>query len=833
MKIRRTVKRTCKNKKKHYPEMTSPEKIFPVITTLKNELREPPHKIAKIERFSDDDFKRNGITSNFTPMSPDNHHQRPPTPPETPEGQQNSLLNNIVIEDAKLEEIPIQEDYEQSHKNMMNIDHNSDEDIDDDDDESMTIYQEDSESPLEVDTSHDTEMELDVENDESDPKQLFNDRGSSVKIFKDNNIITSHNKSECNNRLKYETDMQDSKVKRNTNVQVGQIYSSSFPDSDTYEDKEQTGALDLSSHARNVREARDKNDSEQNVGKVTEDITSITQNTLSKNEQKTSNDETNLMDNNITWPQSIANYSSNFHDLLTLSQAAVLQIAIAQTKSKEVHNKNNKLKDNKKENDDTLNITNDSGDTLTISAIKQKQLKSNDRERSVKNRSNTITIQRTGKEERKPKLNKSVSHNPTQFTTKSDSKISSQRSKSTEKDDERTGDPIFKITSKKLSECFRQQMTNKMKQNSSQNEITDSQMTKNVNGQMPKSSPQCTNLNKTPYDSKLGTQSDIKCTSNMFSSTSITVGNRDESIPCKSSKPLKKSLCAKSNNCSNGITNNHINTHSNKSERNGNAINFPNTKPLKISNKVISPISNSDSFKSKTTNGNNSKGSNTTSFEYTNMNLMKKMPSVTIKPVSQLMSEHFVSKKDSIKKDTSQNHVNSRKYDEKMSAFDKLKQSSLSTNEKSDKINNIFKQLSFSNGSITSSCSISPSSSSLITGIPLTTSSKNSSSIFPLRQPSLSSTISKPLNIPTFNGLTSKPRTSSTNSSSVRGTNSSVRQIPNPSFLHHQSETRLMGGRLESVLGRLSNSSTGMSRLESVTRSLHEKAAAAINTAAR
>ena len=213
----------------------------------------------------------------------------------------------------------------------------------------------------------------------------------------------------------------------------------------------ETRALDLSNHARHVRETREKSNTDLTAGKSTQTILSVTQSKTSKKNLKNVHD--NLSNKSASSIKCMSNESPGLHELLTLSQAAIA-IAQAQGKKDQQIQKSTKLKQtNIEETPNTLNIINESGDTLTISAIKTERSKNNNYQTSSEFR----------KAKRKNMETETSKKLPNQEP------LRNGRCNSSEKEEGRTGDPLFKITNKKLSECLRQQFHEKMKSNNDPN----------------------------------------------------------------------------------------------------------------------------------------------------------------------------------------------------------------------------------------------------------------------------------------------------------------------------------------------------------------------------
>ena len=360
-----------------------------------DDIGEPPEKVAKMENNSIDethegtsDYRKfnpdrsrvlisHQSPSHITPLSPEDHHGRPPTPPETPEGHQHILMQTPTTEETKCEEMSSEELYEEDN-NIGELQPQSDEA----DDEDAGIGDQDSEAPLEVDTSHETEPELEIEM-EQDEKCTKNDVDNINRLESTNSVEDVDNfqgqkeiegESRIESSTDQEIDQQETKprrIRRNVVVQAGQDGSCAFSDSDSDEAIDESGALDLSDHARNVREARAKEGGDISRGQGTQTILSITQSKTSKRKNKlqTQNNVSPPVTNTATsWPQANPTHAAAFHDLLTLSQAAVLQIALV--RAQEEHKKSLQAAALSKmsETSDSLSFVNGSGDTLTISA---------------------------------------------------------------------------------------------------------------------------------------------------------------------------------------------------------------------------------------------------------------------------------------------------------------------------------------------------------------------------------------------------------------------------------------------------------------------------------
>ena len=134
---------------------------------------------------------------------------------------------------------------------------------------------------------------------------------------------------------------------------------------------------------------------------------------------------------------------------------------------------------------------------------------------------------------------------------------------------------------------------------------------------------------------------------------------------------------------------------------------------------------------------------------------------------------------------------------------------------------NNFKSSTTSTTTTSSSSSSSLSSSSTLTTCAASKHHTNS----PFKVSSSSGSISS------LSSSVTRPNTGP--SQSIRATNTSVRQIPNPSLIRQQSESRMTSGL--TGLGLNARRPESLSRIESLTRSLHEAASsrAAINSAAR
>ena len=545
VKKRRHVKQTVlNNDASEVPVHSSPRLPPPTQPppTDTDDIREPPEKVAKMEKGSEESDQKNNerdhgnvsrnVHSHMTPLSPEDHHGRPPTPPETPENHQHIHMHNISMEETKCEDMSGEED-----DINMEVDTNAITPSDDtiEDDETM-MGDQDSEAPLEVDTSHETEPELEIEvetndrtvkeseqhclTDDSQNDLCSEENGDEIDVDEPlNDSCDVADQSPCEHTFDNETDTEDSvdvkpirRVRRNVVIQASQDGSCAFSDTDE-EPMDESGALDLSDHARSVREARARGGIDLSRVQGTQTMLSITQSKTPKKKNKSNNSSAcggTQSGSPLNWPPSNPTHAATFHDLLTLSQAAVLQLAIVQRRAQEEAKKSIHANSTGNMNDtsDTLSFINGSGDTLTISAINNnknedgenddeapissdseivngsvgnggKVLRSTSLEANYSEEqavSNTITISRAGKHGTlKSKLNKSPLHKSSAHTdnlkipivTNPSNKINNGRSKSVEKDNgsERTGDPIFKITNQKLSECYRQQMNNKLKHN--------------------------------------------------------------------------------------------------------------------------------------------------------------------------------------------------------------------------------------------------------------------------------------------------------------------------------------------------------------------------------
>ena len=493
---------------KEESNISFPSNLPPPEPPAPDDIKEPPEKIAKMESSFDGDGElRNshherrvsyGVKrelNHLTPLSPEDHHGRPPTPPETPESHQHIMVP------TKCENID--DGSEISGSSGITLDPNlitPSEDTFDDEDDEHNIGDQDSEAPLEVDTSHETEPELEIELDHEDDDSRRQSECQN-EVFaeqeeKYESISQDENSEETieENIHTQESEIEESedvkpprRIRRNVVVQAGQDGSCAFSDSDN-EATDASGALDLSDHAQRVREARAREGGDISRVQGTQTILSVTQSKTPKKKNKLIQQQ-NLGASN--WQQgSAATQAAAF---------ALLQLALVQAKAQEAKKSPNPVNYSKaKEASDSLSIIHDSGHSLTISPVNgnahatkaetvkfagNKSPKSSSQKNGAQNSgderavTNTLTISRAGKDGTlKSKLNKSPVHRTSTTSIKHSSSSpphkspNSRRSKSIEKDTmERTGDPIFKITNQKLSECFRQQMSNRLKnmQNSS------------------------------------------------------------------------------------------------------------------------------------------------------------------------------------------------------------------------------------------------------------------------------------------------------------------------------------------------------------------------------
>lgn len=1043
-----------------------------------DDIREPPEKIAKMEKGNEEacadenttgseqdrcsgDVSR-AVHPHLTPLSPEDHHGRPPTPPETPESHQHINMHNISMEETKCEDLSADENNADEDCNSMDMDSNAITPSDDvPDDDEATMADQDSEAPLEVDTSHETEPELEIEIETDDgavkeseqhsltesPSESCNEQHDIIEVDEPSFDATDVESSGEHN-FQNESDNEElgdvkpiRRVRRNVEIQAGQNSSCAFSDTDGEEATDESGALDLSDHARSVREARARSGIDLSRGQGTQTMLSITQSKTSKRKNKGSNGNTNNTTANVqtsvgqgslSWPPSNQTHAATFHDLLTLSQAAVLQIALVQARAQEEAQKSmNSSKIGAKLNDaqDTLSFINGSGDTLTISAINTNNINSSitDSDSSCDNVSrtthaktvngtvgskvlrsvsmdsssaeqrattNTITISRAGKHGTlKSKLNKSPIHkssapgnNTLKIPTLANhtSKSPDGRSKSVEKEtgSDRTGDPIFKITNQKLSECFRQQMNSKLKQNSTKVTLNKQTLSPTVSptSTMDKSLTSSTNINTTlTYNIKPSVQNpaskqaqlkepkhpQITFSKSIHSHVSTQPTSKDTQPTSKDSTPPSSKSAQPAFSClektqlspvskvsQSDVLMPLVRANSRPAQQKSmlcrpsiqnsfsKPIQSPVSKPTtlcllsKASSNGSYPTSNSISSSQSKLTSSYSESSSTKSSPSTLTSLTSSssdVPRLRVTPPSKINAKLAASSCNGGTKSSSPSIVPSSTQPSSLSLSPKYSSSGPSIQTLSKNFNcsngktsapvtitpissaspaniskpaqlniprstlsngngllhtttknilngnNLYKSLSsYNQNSIFSCNNILTNSFNSKTGLSSCNnalSSQNTISFTPLRTPNLSSASinngralssllsssnsSMSLSNSIINSISNSMntcmplRTNTTNSAPVRATNSSVRQIPNPSLLHQQSESRLNGGassgvtslagaRLGSVLNRLgtgSNSSAGISRIESLTRTLHEKAAgaaaAAINTAAR
>ncbi|KAF2364915.1 hypothetical protein FHG87_004325 [Trinorchestia longiramus] len=893
-----------------------------------DDVHEPPEKITKMENSNEESERRSSFreqsdisrsSHHMTPLSPEDHHGRPPTPPETPESQQHHQMHH----DAKCEEGSSSEEQCDDEAHFGSASTHVDSNDGEDEDENL-MGDQDSEAPLEVDTSHETEPELEIETETDDTHNKEEDLYSEEAEAAGDDFEPTSNEEhvpvddsnastdpDTGTNVSENDDSVDVKpprrVRRNVVVQAGgQDGSCAFSDSDVDEPMDEVGALDLSDHARSVREARARGSLDLSRGQGTQTMLSITQSKTSKKKHKNNQASPASQSN---WTHNQPSHAATFHDLLTLSQAAVIQLALVQARAQEEAKKSMEASKLGKlrETADTLSFVNGSGDTLTISAINSSdsgsksatetqlaktqgghegkssgggssQKLSAEEHRAV---TNTIIISRAGKHGTlKSKLNKSPTHkssasnNPIRVpSTNSSSNASHLGGGATQlsnglnsKGIAKSSLPVVTSSGLMLTAVSTPQTTpqssTKVSLPASKQSIPSSNIKSTGGSQSFLKASSSVSISSTSTASSSG-----KLSSSISSSyiPKVTSSSSSASIKPSNDKDHKNISSTKSSaSCSTKQTPSSTCQGSsiNRSSASKPALIHPSSKQSQMpgaahagqTNAGTKSLQSSTSTKISHVRESGKSSQSNEQSKHATISISKS----TVSNGNGFMQNKALCNGGSSSKST--NASNKSSTNGLCSLADPSKKnissssSSSSTSSTSTSSSSSTTASSSSSSSSSSSPSSSSSSSSSFTSSLISSSSSSSlsgsHSLPPMRSSTLSTSSSRTSLITpyrsllscvtTTNGISSPHvglRTSTTNSAPVRATNSSVRQIPNPSLLHQQSESRLNGGRLTGVLGRLSNSSTGLSRIESLTRSLHEKAAgaaaAAVNTAAR